>query len=144
MPLADQITLLLRTITPTVIWLWILLSLGGLVYAVRLWCRARRDVRNQRRQHIDGAFAHVAHGNLRRVQVRVIMFFDFLLIGACAVGLSFLPPEAEVLRETVRLVYVLLLLKVNVLLAINSYKDDRHDLILRVLLQRNERPPHRE
>lgn len=135
--LAVDLTRLLVTLTPWIIWTWLLMALTGLLYALRLWRRAVHDLWFQIEAGIDGALRFNARGVVRRVLVRVWMFVIFLLIGLCAVGLSTLPPGLW--RALTQLAYVLLFLVVNGLVMLNSRWDEQHDLALRVLLRRDER-----
>jgi uncharacterized membrane protein YfcA len=86
---------------------------------------------------IDGAHAHVARGNLRRVQVRLWMFAGFVAIGLLAFALTAAPPGLG--REVARLAYVLLFLAINLLLLYNARADEHHDRVLRVLLRKEAR-----
>lgn len=137
-PLDQQLAALLQWLNPAIIWTWLLSSIVGLVYALRLWHRACRDMRRQRQGPANLITAHVAHGNLRRVEVRVLMFVDFVLVGLVALSLVRFPPGT--VREVLRLLYVLLLLGVNGLVTLNSWKDEKHYRVLNLLVRTDERP----
>jgi hypothetical protein len=136
---ATAVTALLRAIIPAIIWLWLLGSVTGGLYALRLWRRARGDVRRLRASGRDGALAYNANGTLRRVQVRVLMFGLFLLLTSSALVLMALP--LGMLREVVRLGYVLAGALLIVALTYNARQDEQHDRVLRVLLRKEERKP---
>jgi hypothetical protein len=128
---------LIQGSTTAIVAAWTLISCAGCLYAYLLWCRARRDVRWHLETGIDGAHAHVARGNLRRVQVRLWMFAGFVAIGLLAFALTAAPPGLG--REVARLAYVLLFLAINLLLLYNARADEHHDRVLRVLLRKEAR-----
>jgi uncharacterized membrane protein YfcA len=136
-PDAAAVSMLLQRSATAIVAAWTLISCAGCLYAYLLWCRARRDVRWHRETGVDGAHAHAARGNLRRVRVRLWMFAGFVAIGLLAFALMTSPPGLG--REVARLVYVLLFLLINLLLLYNARADEHHDRVLRGLLRKDER-----
>ena len=134
---ADQFLVFLREATPFVIWLWLLSSIAGLGYALRLWFRSLADVQRQYQRPTTVALTYVAWSNRKRVEVRVWMFAGFVVVGLCSAALTVVP--SGLLRAGVQLLYILTFLFVNLLTAFNSYRDEKRDRVLQALLQRDER-----
>ena len=119
-----------------IIWTWLLISFFGLIYAIKLWRRARLDVRRQVQSGQNGAQRYLAEGNLRRVQARCAMFVGFLMVGTISLLNNTVFDDHA--RTLGRVVNTFLLLLVNLLLLYNARADEHHDRGLRILLRRDE------
>ena len=119
-----------------IIWTWLLISFFGLLYALKLWWRARRDVQRQAQSRQNGAQRYLAEGNLRRVQARCVMFVGFLIIGTISLLNNTIFDDHT--RTLGRVANTFLLLLVNLLLLYNARADEHHDHVLRILLRRDE------
>lgn len=131
---ADGITHLLRRITPYAVWVWLLCSGAGEVYALRLYRRARRDLHYRRLSGRNGALFRAALSNLHRVRTRILLFWLTLLIGVISLTLPLL--ASSLLRALLSLAYVVTFIVFIGILAADSYFDNAADQELRRMLQR--------
>lgn len=139
MLLADQFLVFLREATPFVIWLWLISSIAGLIYALRLWVRSLADVRRQYDGPTTAVLTYVAWSNRKRVEVRVWMFAGFVVVGLCSAALTVVP--SGLLRGLVQFLYIVTFMAVNFLTAFNSYRDEKRDRVLQTMLRRDEQLP---
>lgn len=108
--------------------IWLLLTCGGLMYAVRLVRRAKAAKRWLREQGLNGYREIVASGSIHRGEVRVGIFICMVSMGIDAAAIQFFPPGSDT-RNVLSAIFRLLFILMAIGFTYKSYLED-HELDL--------------
>lgn len=108
--------------------IWLLLTVGGLMYAVRLVRRAKAAKRWLKAEGLNGYREIVANGSIHRGEVRIGIFICMVIMGVDAAALQFFLPGSDV-RNVLSAVFRLLFILMAIGFTYKSYLED-HELDL--------------